>query len=268
MKKKELLASLFDTDLQGLDSEFSYSTRALVKRFDADGAHLNRWWVMTPTDWVCPSCKRTKSEIVRPNKNNFLICQLHEHHDHMKDIVKSLFETISIKQKNIVADKFSEKFAIKVAFSLSAYDNTVICFDCNKADADAKRIVRAHKYFSFSPTEIGLFVKASSNKEHQIDEIIAKNVWENAEPVFLIRLKMAETFATFAAEKKDWYQPSGVTARQTERIAKHYFKLNGLLEIDAHEPERLLYNPEPFKGQNNSWRTRINRTINRFPDKA
>lgn len=151
MNEEEFRSSLFDRDLDGLGSEFTYTTRMLVNSFKADGAHLNKWWVMTPINWSCPCCKRAKSEIVRLNKNNFLTRQLHEHHDHMEQIVKSLFEKFSTQRNQVVADKLSEKFAVKTAFSLSAYDNTVICFDCNKADTDAKKIVGANKYFSFSP---------------------------------------------------------------------------------------------------------------------
>lgn len=258
MNHKEFQSSLSDKDLIGIDSEYTYSTRQLVKHFKADGAHLNRWWVMTSTEWACPCCKRKKREIVRLNKNNYLTCQLHEHHDHMKDVVKSLFEDLSIKQDCIVADELSEKFAIKTAFSLSAYDNTVICFDCNKADADAKRIVGAQRYFSFSPKEIGEFVISTSNKEHDIDKAIAQSVWERVEATFNVRMDMAKKFATIAAEKQDWYQPSEKTARQTERSAKYFFDSNGLLELNKYEPERLLYNTEPFKGNNSSWRLKNN----------
>jgi hypothetical protein len=42
----------------------------------------------------------------------------------MKDVVKELFEKYSIQKDHIVADGLSEKFAIKAAFSLSAYDNS------------------------------------------------------------------------------------------------------------------------------------------------
>ncbi len=61
----EFRESLKDRDLKGLDSEFTYSTRRLVALFNAEGAHLNRWWVMTSVEWFCPCCKRTKGQIVR-----------------------------------------------------------------------------------------------------------------------------------------------------------------------------------------------------------
>jgi rubredoxin len=257
--------SLAQRDLVGLDSEFTLSTKRLVSLFKADGAHLNKWWVMTPVDWICPCCRRRKSEIVRLNKNNFLSCQLHEHHDHMKEVVKSLFEELSTKKKVIVADALSERFAIKTAFSLSAYDNTVICSDCNKADADAKRLVKCHKFFSFSPAEISEFINVASNREHQINRDAAKKVWERVEPIFNIRMDMARKFATIAAEKQDWYQPSEKTAKQTETSARHFFRLNGLLEFEQYWPESLLYNTEVFKGTANSWRMKNNPIAKRRP---
>ncbi len=267
MTLDEFRKSLSERDLKGLDSEFTYSTRKLVSLFKADGAHLNRWWVLTPVEWSCPCCKRSKSQIVRLNKNNYLTCQLHEHHDHMEEVVRTLFEKYSTSKKQQVADELSERFAIKSAFSLSAYDKTIVCFDCNKADADAKKIVKAHNFFSFSPKEISEFVIASPNKEHQINEEVAKKVWERVQPIFHIRMEMAERFAMIAAEKKDWYQPSEETSRQIERRSKWLFEHNNLLEIDKYEPEKILYNTEHFKGPNNSWRLKGNPLITKRPSK-
>ena len=136
----EFRESLMDKDLKGLDSEFTYSTRRLVALFNAEGAHLNRWWVMTSVEWFCPCCKRTKRQIVRLNKNNYLTCQLHEHHDHMEEVVKTLFEKYAIARNQQIADELLERFAIKSAFSLSAYDKTIIYFDCN----------RDHAYLSYN----------------------------------------------------------------------------------------------------------------------
>lgn len=183
----------------------------------------------------------------------------------MKDVVKGLFEKYSIQKDHIVADELSEKFAIKAAFSLSAYDNTVVCFDCNKADADAKKIVKAHKYFSFSPREIAEFVKPTSNQEHEIDPVLAQQVWERAKPIFEMRMEFAERFAKIAAENQDWYQPSERSAKYIERLAKCNFERHGLHQFDRYEPERLLYNTVPFKGANSSWRLKDNPVLKKKP---
>lgn len=265
MEWEEFKNSLAQRDLNGLDSEFTFSTRRLVSLFKADGAHLNKWWVMTPVEWICPCCNRKKSEIVRLNSRNFLTCQLHAHHDHMKEVVKSLFEEYSTKRNIIVADSLSEKFAIKTSFSLSAYDNTIICFDCNKADADAKRLINCHKFFSFSPKEISEFINTFPNREHEINVESVRKVWARVEPTFKVRMNIAKQLAMLAAEKKDWYQPSERTAKQTENIATNFFRSNGLLKFDEFEPERLLYNTEPFKGIASSWRKKKNAIAKKPP---
>lgn len=112
MTLDEFRNSLSERDLKGLDSEFTYSTRKLVTLFNADGAHLNRWWVLTPVEWSCPCCRRSKSQIVRLNKNNYLTCQLHEHHDHMEEVVRTLFEKYSTSKKQQVADELSERLEV------------------------------------------------------------------------------------------------------------------------------------------------------------
>lgn len=40
-------------------------------------------------------------------------------------------------------------------------------------DADAQKIVKEHKYFSFSPRETAEFIKPTSNQEHEIDPLLA-----------------------------------------------------------------------------------------------
>lgn len=246
--------SLFEKDLIGLDSEYTYSTRKLVEIHGAKGAHLNKWWVRTDTRWCCPCCKRNKSEIVRMNQNEDLTCQLHEHHDHMKEVVKSMFERISISNDIVVADELSERFATKVAFSLSAFDNTIVCFDCNEIDAKAKSFVNAEKYFSFSPKEIGEFVIATPNTRHEIDKPALLSVWERVKPILDIRLSMAENFATIAANKKDWYQPSQPSAKETKNRARRAFQNNNIPTSSECEPESILYNTEKYKGDNDAWR--------------
>jgi rubredoxin len=262
--KEELIEHLSNNDLSGIDAEYSKSTLRLVKKFKAKGAHLNKWWVMTPSDWMCPSCKRKKSEIVRLNRHGYLTCQLHEHHDHMKDLVKKVFTDLSSSKKVVVADEMAEKFAIKMSFSLSAYDNTVICSDCNGADTNAKSIAKTHPDFSFSPKEIGDFVVSKPNEEHKVNKEVAVKIWNEGKAIFNLRIKMVNYIANIAAENNHWYQPSEQSAKETERIAGFWFRRYGLLDID-HSPEKLLYNPVVFKGKLSSWRYKNNSSLSAIP---
>lgn len=253
--KEELYNYLAENNLDGVDSEFSINTKNLINLFSAKGAHLNKWWVMTPIDWVCPACNRPKPEIVRLNKHDSLSCQLHEHHDHMKDVVKDIFERISTQMDHPVANEFSERFAIKAAFSLSAYDNTIICSDCNEADKNAKLMVGTHNFFSFSPQEIGEFIIPKANVPHEINESIARTVWQAGKATFETRMEFAKKFAEVAASNNNWYQPYQRSAKTVESMATKRFRMYGLDELH-YQPEKLLYQTNIYAGEFNSWRTK------------
>ena len=254
----ELLKHVESQNLHGIDSEFSGAMMALVKAFEAKGVHVNRWWVMTPPEWKCPSCGRGKSQIVRLNRHGFLTGQLHEHHDHMKDRVKKRFAEISVSRKTIVADTLAEKFAIRTAYGLSAYDNTVICSDCNQADRNAKAAAKTHADFSYSPAEILAFIKPRDNTApHEIDEAVATQIWMEGRELFQLRLNMVDQVAELAARNCHWYQPSETTAVRTERIAAWWFRRYGLDDLSrpsGGEPEKLLYTSVVFSGELSSWR--------------
>ncbi|WP_288823974.1 hypothetical protein [uncultured Paraburkholderia sp.] len=123
------------------DGVMSPLTRELAGRFGTESVDMTFGWACTPMDWVCPACRRGKPEIVRLNTNGHLMCRLVEHHDHMKDLVKDEFERQCKLQKTIVADEFAKRFATRASPMISAYDNAIICDDCNAADPKAKGAV-------------------------------------------------------------------------------------------------------------------------------
>lgn len=254
--KEELYKYLETNDLHGLDSEYSFRTNELKDKFKAKGVHFNKWWVMTPTNWKCPVCKRDKSQIVRLNKHGDLSGQLHEHHDHMKDLVKKRFQELSASKKTVVADSLAEKFATRLSFSFAAYDNTVICSDCNSADMEAKKLINSHKYFSFAPSDISEFIIVNDNLEHQIDEKKAKQIWEGQKEVFKIRMEFLDKLADIAAENTHWYKPSKITAKQTENTAGIYFEKYGLRKLNRGWPENLLYETNKYAGNKSTWRSK------------
>ena len=251
--KEELLKHLEENDLYFLDSEYSPSTRALVKTFNANGANLTRWWVMTSPDWKCPSCNRDKSQIVRKNKHNDLICHLHEHHDHVSDLVKRRFTEISSSRRVVLADHISEKFVERLAYGFSSYDSTVICFDCNAADADAKKIVNAPKEFSFSPQDISKFIIAKKNAAHEINERIAQQIWAAKQSQLVLRTNLIDQIAEIAAANENWYESSNITARQLERKARAHLDNYGITKFDFYMFD-TLYKPVAYEKDSTKWR--------------
>jgi predicted Fe-S protein YdhL (DUF1289 family) len=124
-----------------------------------DGAHSPTLWEHVPESWRCPGCGRSKFEIMRwTNRKvkNSIKCSpykdwmavLHRHHDHAENSTKIRF------------------------------DETVICHQCNIADAAAKKKLNLDGCFSFSPSEIRRFVKATPHSKHQIDYNKAREIYE------------------------------------------------------------------------------------------
>lgn len=257
IKNMSELYDLFDEDkVRQIDAEFSHQTKNIIDRLGAKKAHLNKWWVMTPMDWRCPACCRTKPSIAKLDHHNYASCHLHEHHDHMQDIVKDLFAQSSANRSDVIADSLSERFATRTAFAISAYDNTVICADCNKADGEAKKFVGTDRNFSFSPSEISEFIITTPNQEHEIDKEKASEIWQQNMHTFKQRMELAKYIANLAANDTHWYKPSQITAKNVERKADFWFRHLGLDELDSSkEAHKLLYNPTPFKGEASSWRT-------------
>jgi hypothetical protein len=193
--------------LPWLDGEASPETQAIAEAMGAVGFALNRWWVITPTWWSCPSCKRSKPEIARINHRGELMGEMHAHHDHVGDFLINRFHEVSGSRHDTVADGDSKLFLYRAVELVSAFDETVICADCNTADAKAKRMVGTHRDFSFSPQEISRFVKATPNRDHRIDEDTAWSIWQDSQPAFTTRLRFIERLVELAVCGGHWYQP-------------------------------------------------------------
>lgn len=258
--KEQMLAYLAEWDLDGLDSEWSAQSRRLVETFNAKEIDVNRWWVLTPVNWSCPCCKRGKAEIVRMNAHGHLKGDIHEHHDHVIDSVRQEFTLASENLPRILADESAKKFFRRIAFGFSAYDNTLVCSDCNEADAKAKKLLKfkSGSYFSFSPKEISEFIIVEPNKAHEIDAEKAYQVWMAAKPMFEKRLELIKHIAYLAATDSHWYQPSEKTAQYEERIGNMLFKHYGLTKLSPSGPEGLLYQTNKHQGLADSWRRKRN----------
>lgn len=123
------------------------------------GLHCRQLWAEVGEDYVCPSCKRNKFQILRwttrfpkgPSPFKGWVAVLHRHHDH------------------------SQGFMTR---SLGRFPETVICDQCNSADGVAKRKLGLPRDFSFSPQEIGSFVVVTPHGRHRIKFDEAKRIYE------------------------------------------------------------------------------------------
>lgn len=128
-------------------------------KFDGGGCH--KIWQATTEDWRCPSCERSKFEILRWTRRQAnsrreagmdWYAALHWHHDH-------------VQGKNVDVGN-------------GRFKKTLICDHCNSADGAAKKKLKLPSKFSFSPQEIRLFIQATPHEKHSIDLDKAKEVYQ------------------------------------------------------------------------------------------
>lgn len=225
-RKLAVVASVESGEVDSIDGVMSPTSKAIAERLGATEFDMNSWWLETPQSWTCPACGRNKLDIARVNTKGEAMCWLVEHHDHMQDVLKKRFQELSVQREAVVADHHSEEFAKRSASMISAYENALICMDCNNADADAKKAVRAPAAFSFSPNELQRIVIPKANKMVGVDYDIAKSIWAEIKETFELRMKIANRIAEIAANNEHWFQagawakrPSVVHSRASDFVS-------------------------------------------------
>lgn len=114
------------------------------------GGQSRVMWKKLDDGWKCPSCERTKREVMRwtgrGGLENRWLGEVYKHHDHS---------------------------------GCKRFDKTVVCELCNSADGNVKSKFSLPDNFSFSPEEIGSFVIATPNGKHNINFEKAKNIYDS-----------------------------------------------------------------------------------------
>jgi hypothetical protein len=124
------------------------------------GAHTRKIWASLPQHWQCPSCGRTRFQLLTWTKartdssrrafgNYHWLAAIHEHHDHCSE-----------------SGSYLPRFA-----------RVFICSDCNSADGAVKRRFKLPVDFSFSPEELSKFVIGHPHDGVEIDFEAAKNLY-------------------------------------------------------------------------------------------
>lgn len=236
-------------------------TREIHDRFNASGFALSPWWAMTPTDWVCPGCGRSKDRIARLDKNGRLMGKLFEHHDHMDGILQRKFQEIAACQTEVVADTDAKRFAQRLAPGISAFDPVVICQDCNNADANAKKLAGCDRDFSFPVQDIVRFVRPKDNAAHEIDPDSARKAWAEAKPAHEVRMQVVVRLATIAATRSHWYRPAppGTSVAHRERAVRLQILTTTGLDSRLHLHKELWTDYEPKAPASDAWRRNLRR---------
>jgi hypothetical protein len=206
----------------GLDGIWHPQTIGLGQRFAVDRFDINRWWCATFPHWICPGCNRGKPDIVRVNQHGELMCHLVEHHDHMDRYIEKCLGEYVGRLPAFFATIDSERFARRSSLAIAAFDETIVCEDCNNLDTAAKKQVGAHSDFSFTPQDIRRFAIVRPNQPHEIDSGKLCEVWAFREVQLQRRFELAHRIVELAATNEHWYEQADPLhhAERVERNAK------------------------------------------------
>lgn len=122
------------------------------------GAHCRNIYRSLPAGWRCPGCSRSKFEVLRwtmlyphlPSRHEGWAGGFHNHHDHCPEHLGGS----------------------------ARFERVVICEQCNSADGQVKRKLKLPAWFSFSPEEIGAFVRSVPHGFHVIDYERAREIFD------------------------------------------------------------------------------------------
>lgn len=190
--------------LDGADSPLSRQIKAHHGR---TAFEMNSHWISTSQNWSCPCCGRSKLQVSRVGRKGQILAKLVIHHDHMGEALEAAWNSSFAQAGTQVAQSEGRRLVERIGAAFAAYEEVLICEDCNNADTEAKKIVSSPKFFSFSIGQIQRFILSRSNQPHTVDATSAHAVWQEAEAAYQLRMKLIWAVARAAATDSHWYEP-------------------------------------------------------------
>ncbi|MFP1133051.1 hypothetical protein [Asticcacaulis sp. W401b] len=171
------------------DGAWSEQTRAAMAQFKTEKLDLNEPWAATPRGWRCPACQRVKAEIFRVTAGEVLTAHLHKHHDHLQDHLTTLMK-VRLGPDAKRSPDYPHREVFRLSRALRRFDESIVCEDCNTADGSAKAALGLPRHFSFSPVEIGQFIKVRPHQPHSLDLPAVRRVFDSVAVDFELRTAM------------------------------------------------------------------------------
>jgi hypothetical protein len=163
------IAELIEAAGDSIDGAWSPTTAAIKQSLGCERIDLNSNWALTPQDWRCPACTRSKHEIARVLPQGVIMMHLHRHHDHFDEFFQHELNDRMLEESNHdLAHMFIQSF--NKAFIW--FRPTIICEDCNALDGAAKNQRMTDEFFSLPPGEIRRVGHVRPNRTHFLDETL------------------------------------------------------------------------------------------------
>ncbi|QTH23065.1 hypothetical protein HRJ34_06025 [Rhizorhabdus wittichii] len=195
------------------DGRWSSLSQLLKTDFETERMSLNETWAMTSLAWRCPACGRKKIDSARKTESGVILCQLERHHDHLGDLAARILRETAWLDNTDPLYTQRKRACASVLPLVERFAETLVCMDCNAADAAMKKDLggRVHRDFSFSPGEIGAFVDARPNRPHELNFAKGLENWAKADADFQQRLVFVEQIAgrlTLGLHDREQYNDS------------------------------------------------------------
>jgi len=190
--------------LDGVDSPLSQRIKAHHQLPDFE---MNSHWIGSAQTWTCPCCARSKFLIARVGRKNQILAKLVIHHDHMGEALSSAFHAAFEKAGTDTAQIEGQRLVERMGRAFAAYEEVLVCEDCNNADTEAKRLLSTPPSFSFSIGQIRQFIRYGDHRAHEVDASLAAKIWQAARPAYELRMKLIRAVAHAAATDTHWYEP-------------------------------------------------------------
>ncbi|MEO8390725.1 hypothetical protein [Polaromonas sp.] len=209
--RQDALALLVESvnigEVSCLDGVNSPVSLAIKRHHKVDDFEMNSNWIGSSQDWFCPCCNRSKFQITRVGSKGQILAKSVVHHDHMGEALKRAFHEAFEAAGTDVEQNEGQRLVERIGGAFAAYEEVLVCEDCNNADTNAKKLVGSPAYFSFSVSQIARFIAPKIHQPHEVDEATAQKVWSEAMPAYELRMQLIRTVAHAAATDTHWYEP-------------------------------------------------------------
>ncbi len=191
------------TTLDGVRSPLS---RRIAEHHRIDTFEMNYSWACSPQEWACPCCRRSKFQISRPGAKGQILAKLVIHHDHMGEALRTAFLKEFRESGTNTAQIDGSRLVDRIGKAFAAYEEVLLCEDCNNADSKAKNLIGTPSYFSFSVNQIREFIQSGDHRPHEIDGAKARRAWDLAKAAYELRMRLIGEVARAAATDRHWFE--------------------------------------------------------------
>jgi rubredoxin len=191
------------TTLDGVRSPLS---RRIAAHHGIDMFEMNSNWACSPQSWECPCCQRNKFQVSRPGSKGQILAKLVIHHDHMGEALRVAFLKAFREAGTDTAQIDGSRLVDRMSKAFAAYQEVLLCEDCNNADAKAKKLLGSPSFFSFSASQIRGFIRSSDHRPHEIDSDRAWQMWSSAKDAYELRMRLIADVSYAAATNSHWFE--------------------------------------------------------------